>query len=245
MAKYFISNNIQFVQGIGNLVDSPTAATHVKQNDARRYISMHPDHVMIMMGKKRKYIISTSQKYIGTDGSVVNSMKSARAFNSPDEAFDYMENNPAECNNLGKAIVINEDYKKFKRKQIINQRPIQKKLVETNTDRITFSKQTRQMVMSKYNCTCPICGKTIRDDELSIDHIVPLSRGGSNDLTNLRPTHQICNRMKNNNTDEEFYNSVSDIACNYLYNMPGSDMSMRIIRSIVRGTIRQNGGVYW
>jgi 5-methylcytosine-specific restriction endonuclease McrA len=32
----------------------------------------------------------------------------------------------------------------------------------------------------------------------SIDHIVPLSRGGSNDLTNLRVTHWICNVARGN-----------------------------------------------
>ena len=37
----------------------------------------------------------------------------------------------------------------------------------------------------------------------SIDHVVPVSLGGTDDLTNLRLTHLACNVRRGNRLDEE------------------------------------------
>ncbi len=238
MSKYYISNNIRFIQGLGNLMDNPTSATHMQHNDAQRYISMHPDHMMVRVGKKRRYIISTNQKYVGKNGEIVNNMSSAINFGSQDEAFSYIDNNSEICAKLGDAFVIDENFKKIHREKTVKPQQPKKSANENSAQRIIFSKQTRQTVLTNYNYTCPICGKTLSAGDVTIDHIVPLSRGGTNSLDNLRPVHSMCNHMKNNCTDDEFYGGVADIACNYLYNSPQSEMAMRIIRSMVRGTIQ-------
>jgi 5-methylcytosine-specific restriction endonuclease McrA len=51
------------------------------------------------------------------------------------------------------------------------------------------------------NYTCSICGK---HGKVVIDHIVPLSRGGTNDIDNLQPLCHSCNVKKRNYTMEEF-----------------------------------------
>lgn len=44
---------------------------------------------------------------------------------------------------------------------------------------------------------CAICGKRIRSlDDLSVDHIVPVSRGGKNIIENCQLTHAKCNNDK-------------------------------------------------
>ncbi len=48
-------------------------------------------------------------------------------------------------------------------------------------------------------CHCPITSAA----ELSLDHIVPRSRGGSNYLHNMQPTHRKCNEAKGNLVTEE------------------------------------------
>jgi 5-methylcytosine-specific restriction endonuclease McrA len=57
---------------------------------------------------------------------------------------------------------------------------------------------------------CPYCGKEIGlvYDRLimEIDHIIPLSRGGSNLKENLEPICCECNHRKNDKTKEEFLN---------------------------------------
>ena len=67
--------------------------------------------------------------------------------------------------------------------------------------------QLRLHVLAYYGPTCHLCGKTI-DTTLRnphrmayvIDHVVPLSKNGTNALDNLRPSHRFCNGSKNNRT---------------------------------------------
>ena len=44
--------------------------------------------------------------------------------------------------------------------------------------------------------TCYLCGELIRVGTGTRDHVVPLSRGGTNDWSNLRPAHRWCNSKK-------------------------------------------------
>ncbi|HET8569104.1 MAG TPA: HNH endonuclease [Candidatus Limnocylindria bacterium] len=48
---------------------------------------------------------------------------------------------------------------------------------------------------------CFYCGTTGR---MTVDHRVPLSRGGTNSLENLVPACRSCNSMKHDRTDDEF-----------------------------------------
>lgn len=55
----------------------------------------------------------------------------------------------------------------------------------------------RERILAKGNGLCGICGSPIRPyDEVHIDHIVPVARGGSDDDSNLQPAHGSCNRSK-------------------------------------------------
>lgn len=56
---------------------------------------------------------------------------------------------------------------------------------------------------------CAICGKLVNmdtdtnsDDYGSIDHIIPLSKGGTHTWGNVQLTHRICNSVKSDNTDK-------------------------------------------
>lgn len=56
-----------------------------------------------------------------------------------------------------------------------------------------------------HSCYCYLCGKPIEQEkELSLDHCVPLSRGGRNDPTNWMPSHKTCNSEKGALTYEEW-----------------------------------------
>lgn len=43
---------------------------------------------------------------------------------------------------------------------------------------------------------CQLCGKNLYPDTVSIDHIVPVSKGGTNDIENLQPLCLSCNHKK-------------------------------------------------
>ena len=63
-------------------------------------------------------------------------------------------------------------------------------------------KQLRQLVTDIYGWRCSICHTMINPDatrlrdRLSIDHVLPVSRGGTDTLENLRPAHYGCNAAR-------------------------------------------------
>lgn len=61
----------------------------------------------------------------------------------------------------------------------------------------------RQRIYSK-TCYCYLCGKPIKLNELSLDHSVPISRGGLNEPSNWKATHKVCNSTKGALTYEEW-----------------------------------------
>jgi 5-methylcytosine-specific restriction endonuclease McrA len=74
------------------------------------------------------------------------------------------------------------------------------------TKRRTKSKPSRlsaDNLIREYGANCHICNEPI-DLELprtsrmglTVDHVIPLSKGGSDELDNLRPAHWICNNRK-------------------------------------------------
>jgi hypothetical protein len=49
---------------------------------------------------------------------------------------------------------------------------------------------------AQYDWTCPSCNKREPDIKLTVDHIIPLSRGGSHNIENIQPLCGICNSRK-------------------------------------------------
>lgn len=47
--------------------------------------------------------------------------------------------------------------------------------------------------------TCGICKMTVTNNDKSLDHIMPIARGGRNDIANLQIAHLRCNQVKNDN----------------------------------------------
>ena len=57
-------------------------------------------------------------------------------------------------------------------------------------------------VFRRDNYTCQYCGA--KGVKLEVDHIIPFSRGGSDDLSNLTTSCRRCNRQKKDKTIKEF-----------------------------------------
>ncbi len=60
-------------------------------------------------------------------------------------------------------------------------------------DTITLAK-----VFRRDRGTCQICGKWVKPRYASLDHIVPISKGGTHVWSNIQLVHLVCNLRKGN-----------------------------------------------
>ena len=72
------------------------------------------------------------------------------------------------------------------------------------TPRIPILIEVRKYVYQRDNYQCQSCGKPENFTQLSIDHIIPLALGGSNDISNLQTLCLSCNRRKKDHLDPRF-----------------------------------------
>ena len=72
------------------------------------------------------------------------------------------------------------------------------------TERVPWRKGLKQQLMRRQSRTCVYCGHRRTPPSLDIDHIIPVVRGGSNEISNLQVICKPCNQRKGLQTDEEF-----------------------------------------
>lgn len=95
------------------------------------------------------------------------------------------------------------------------QRLVKKNMNEKNNDELV------QNLLDKFNLnegTCFYSGvKILPGLTASIDHRIPKSKGGTNDITNLEWVHMGINTLKGNFTEKEFISKCAPILVNFNY----------------------------
>lgn len=61
----------------------------------------------------------------------------------------------------------------------------------------------RQRLIERDGMLCALCGLPMGRRTVTIDHILPKSLGGTNDMANLRLAHKKCNRRRGNKLDAD------------------------------------------
>jgi 5-methylcytosine-specific restriction endonuclease McrA len=64
-------------------------------------------------------------------------------------------------------------------------------------------KFSRANIYARDKYTCQYCGKAYRSEELTFDHVIPVSRGGAKSWENIVTACIECNRQKGGRTPEE------------------------------------------
>lgn len=60
-------------------------------------------------------------------------------------------------------------------------------------------------LIAKYGAICYLCGEMFKKSkDITIDHWIPLSKGGEDNVTNYRLACKICNKIKADMTPEQF-----------------------------------------
>ena len=67
-----------------------------------------------------------------------------------------------------------------------------------------ISREVQFKVIRRDNNTCQICSKTVLDKDIQFDHIIPWSKGGSSDESNIRILCPECNRKRGNDFESEY-----------------------------------------
>ncbi len=78
-------------------------------------------------------------------------------------------------------------------------------------NRKSYSKDTRKLIYLHAGGRCELCGRKILLDDMTIDHIIPLSKGGEDDVENLSCTCYPCNLFKGNILPDDFMERVTEI----------------------------------
>lgn len=79
-----------------------------------------------------------------------------------------------------------------------------------NTEPKPLTKEERLVLWKAYGGACFYCEKPIAIAEMSVDHDLPTSRGGGNDMDNLICSCRPCNTDKNARTSAEYLRLVTE-----------------------------------
>lgn len=71
--------------------------------------------------------------------------------------------------------------------------------------------RTKEMLYIAQDGECAYCGKRVRLRNMTIDHAIPLSRGGTDGMENMRISCKMCNRLKGDMLPDEFTRFVCRI----------------------------------
>lgn len=74
----------------------------------------------------------------------------------------------------------------------------------------------KRRIWELQNEKCVYCGRRRQLKHMTIDHIIPLSKGGTNDEENIRCSCKMCNRLKDNMLPMEFSSFLHEIFMNNL-----------------------------
>lgn len=77
------------------------------------------------------------------------------------------------------------------------------------TPRIKIPLEVRDYVFKRDRHQCQDCGEQSPAVKLQIDHVIPLAKGGSNDLSNLQTLCERCNFAKGDRTNPKFQRRYS------------------------------------
>jgi len=76
--------------------------------------------------------------------------------------------------------------------------------------KIKVSQLLRKLQQQQHKCA--LTGRVLTPENASLDHVVPVSRGGSHDVENVQLVIKMANDMKGTLTMEEFISICTDVA---------------------------------
>lgn len=252
--KYFIANGNKIISTVKDKVYAPVVgsidlAARFKYNDGLNFIrnelkaNCEWSIQKVFSSKSGKnYIITNATNFAGIKGTIKNQIGNAKAFRNVAEAEAYIKNHRELVRSFGETFIINEKFEVFNQsagKKFTDEQLEILGVKKRDVHRVILTKAARSDIYNRDDKRCSICGKPLKYDDVSIDHIIPISRGGTNAMDNLRCTCEDCNKLKSNRLDDEMYLGLSNICSIKALEDPYNEAWNMLIRAKVRGTIKK------
>ena len=101
----------------------------------------------------------------------------------------YYKNHKEQCDSSTR-----KSHELHREKRVINNRARRARMLGSDGN---FTPEEWQGLLDKYNHKCLCCGKT--NINLTVDHVLPIAKGGSNYISNIQPLCRSCNCKKHAN----------------------------------------------
>ena len=157
------------------------------------------------------YIMTNGIYYIFVQGKSIKKVldvAKATVFQNYDDAVGTISKHKGKCKSYRIYDVTDLASADFNE---INRQKQQKK-----QSRRTYTQKERSIIYKKDNCKCYLCGKELLYSEMTLDHVIPLAKGGKDGLENLRCCCTNCNRWKADSYSNDFEGKISNI---YMHQM--------------------------
>ncbi|RKI87876.1 HNH endonuclease [Parablautia intestinalis] len=160
-----------------------------------------------------KYYIATNKK-----GGIIKTpiMENAQTFYSVNAAMRKIFKSPGKCKGYYPYDMENTAHEgsiKIRRKR--------------------YSDEEREIIYNKSGGRCELCGQRLLLENMTLDHIVPLSMGGGESMENLQAACYACNQFKSNILPDDFMDRIIKIFLYQTEKKCGKDMKLKIIHKLV------------
>lgn len=107
--------------------------------------------------------------------------------------------------------LLNKATQKLKGYKIVDLDTMQEVSEIHKVKRKRFSQTERTLIYNKNKGRCAICGKFVPYDVFTIDHAIPLAKGGTNEINNLQCTCKTCNLIKQDILPDDLMDKLTEI----------------------------------
>ena len=102
------------------------------------------------------------------------------------------------------------------------------------TKRRSYPTRTKQLLFERQRRRCVICGKAKTIKNFQVDHIVPVVRGGPDQVSNFQLLCPPCNQRKGIHTNQEFYERYKRVLSRNMLLSPPSPPSEEIAQKALK-----------
>ena len=160
-------------------------------------------------------LLTNGKFYIAHSGTgaviKVQYIEQAQDFRSVERGIKQRNRAPGKCSGY---YILNTDT--GERTELKNIPILNKKKKKSTVKRKSFSSKERLTIYRKTEGHCYLCGEFVDFDSFEVEHKIPLSKGGTNDLKNLFCSCHCCNSIKQDIYPKDFIEKISRI---FMYQM--------------------------